>query len=216
MELRRLILTFTIVSCCALASPIATLHNTGTVITGSGPVVDTAWKIGGNTAFVTESSSTGFPFNAWFANSATSQWISPQNVYPSEPGDAASTFAYTTEFYLTGLDLATATITGKWAADNTPVDLLLNGVSVNFVFGPDIYSAFSGNEFTITSGFNPGKNTLQFLIHNMEWPGINPTGLRVEFESNAEERDSPVPEPASYVLLASALLGLSAVRRRQR
>ena len=89
---------------------------------------------------------------------------------------APGNYFYLTTFDLTGRDLATASLTGNWATDDTGADILLNGAST----GMSSTSGFSSwASFQITSGFISGLNTLTFKVNN-GGTSPNPGGLRVE------------------------------------
>ncbi len=155
----------------------------------------------------------GFPIvpNGWLGDSATSAWIVPNND-PFLNGGPIGYYDYQTTFDLTGFDPATASLSGQWATDNFGTDLRLNGQST----GNTVLSNNSNNTYTpfsITSGFQPGLNTLDFIVLD---DGQGATGLRVDsFSGNA----NPVPEASSTVslglLLALGLGGVFAARRKR-
>jgi hypothetical protein len=100
------------------------------------------------------------PHTLWIAAPQGSQWIgrAPGNV-----AVPAGYYVYNLQFDMTGLDLSTAVIDGKWASDNTST-LFLNGE----VKGAITENAFSAlTSFTLTSGFLPGINTLTFRVNNL-------------------------------------------------
>lgn len=117
--------------------------------------------------------STIFPIvtGPWVANSATSKWIGPKpNTVDATGGD----YAYVTTFDLTGFDPSTAVLLGSWATDNAGLDILLNGTST----GLQNTAQFGVlTPFTLTSGFVPGVNRLEFVLNN-EANGY--TALRVD------------------------------------
>jgi hypothetical protein len=158
----------------------------------------------------------GFPIGPWISNSATSKWIAPRS--DAGNGNADGNYTYRTTFDLTGLNPTSATITGWWATDNAGLDILINGkstgISVPFSDGSG-YSFQSQHAFTITEGFAPGINTLDFVVNNFPNSGnINPTGLRVELAGAAEA--GSVPEPCTLLLIGSGLIGLAATRKRSK
>jgi hypothetical protein len=142
----------------------------------------------------------------WLVNTATSRWIGPaQNQgYPSGAAThAAGDYTYRLTFDLTGLDPATAQITGGWAADNKGVAIWLNGVNTGH--GAGSYNPLTS--FTLSSGFLAGLNTLDFVVNNFSAGGANPTGLRVQGLTGTA---AAVPVPAAGWLFP---LGLAAVAR---
>ena len=144
----------------------------------------------------------GYPFPAWTADNSFSSWIGPRN---SGLYGASGSFVYRTTFSLAGLNPATASITGRWAADNAATNILLNGVGTGQTGG-----TFTGwGNFNLNSGFVAGLNTLDFAVTN----GSGSTGLRVEMTGRAA---NAVPEPASWALMIAGFgLTGSAMRRRR-
>jgi hypothetical protein len=151
-----------------------------------------------------------FPIGPWYRNTATSRWITPPD--PSGNGDPTF-FYFETTFDLTGLDPATAAITGLWSSDNVGHDVLLNGVATG---NPQLGSFPLLSTFEISAAlgdaFNPGLNTLTFVVENLP-PGINPMGLRVE---GIVAHANVVPEPSAILMLAVGGLGLLVAGRRRR
>lgn len=136
---------------------------------------------------------------------------------------AGTDHLYRTTFDLTGYDINQAVLlTGQWAADNTGLSIRLNPASnpgtlgdlvaagfgsYNAVMSTGFTAAsFATQSFQATSGFLPGLNTLEFLVHNE----VGPTGLRVDYVLEA----APVPEPAAWAMLAAGGLALLGLRRR--
>jgi hypothetical protein len=76
------------------------------------------------------------------------------------------------------------------------------------------YIGFS--TFSISNGFLPGVNTLDFSVFNgpngnSNGPPGNPTGLRVELSGTA----NPVPTPATWaILLMSGVVTTGLYRKR--
>ncbi len=104
---------------------------------------------------------------------AASKWIAPN--YSNNFCCPAGNYTYTLNFNLpVSFNPATATISGRWAADNG-VTMKLNGVLV-----PTTPTAiWSWTSFTIppSAGFVTGANSLKFIVTNWDtW-----TGMRVEF-----------------------------------
>jgi len=71
-----------------------------------------------------------------------------------------------------------------------------------------------GSTVTINGAVQSGWQSLDFIVFNAVVPNgqLNPTGLRVQIQSAVA---SDVPEPATFGLIAVALLGLGIYRRKQ-
>jgi hypothetical protein len=120
---------------------------------------------------------------SWLEVVHVSQWIAPTTYLPPnydlvycQPGY----YTYTNQFTLpAGANPASASISGRWAADNGAVQMEINGHPTgNTIAVP--YGFASWTPFTINSGFVSGLNTILFVVTNSAG-GDSPTGLRVEF-----------------------------------
>lgn len=137
----------------------------------------------------------------WVANTASSGWINATGTGETGNPEPAGIYTYTLIFSLSGFDPSTARITGGWASDNAS-EIYLNGVNTGFSNPTVEFGAL--DPFSITSGFLPGENELQFLVTQDAGGGINPEGLQVNILSATAE---PVPEPSTFCLFGfSALL----------
>ena len=119
--------------------------------------------------------STVFPIvgGTWVFNSDQSKWIGPRF---ETSGAAGGDYTYQTTFDLTGFDPNTVVLLGGWATDNLGTDIKLNGNSTGLLNGTQ-FGALT--PFTITTGFQAGVNTLEFLVNNSD-AVAGYTGLRVE------------------------------------
>ena len=138
----------------------------------------------------------GYPFGPWLTSDWASQWVSIRSNYTTSTQDPTGDYVYRTTFDLTGLEPASANIAFQFLVDNQVRDVQLNGKTAGLVFPPITdYVTWSG-PFAITSNFAPGANTLDFIVHNSQPGGGNPSGLRVEVwgtASNAAPVLSAIP-----------------------
>lgn len=165
----------------------------------------------------------------WLANNANdsngigagSSWIVPTQsqgfqgtAYINGP------YYFATQFSLTSAQVATASLSGYWLADDYGGGIYLNGANV----GQSSMPAFGGLggpmvPFSITQGvggasYQMGTNVLTFGVTNdsSNVPGIDqsPTGVRVLFTS------ASVPEPGTLFLMGTGLIGAGLLSRRKR
>ena len=161
------------------------LFNTG-VDAQSGPLPDNAIDphyrlLPAGAAAYAATEAGGFPIPPWIGNSSLSAWISPSlDTQAASDGAGNFNYRYETTFDLTGLNPATARLTGRWSTDNRGVDILINGLST---VQANTAEFTTWTPFRVTSGFVAGTNRLTFVVNNGSRggvAGIDPTGLRVE------------------------------------
>ena len=142
----------------------------------------------------------------WTANTSISKWIGPD---PSFEWVASGDYVYHTTFELPNSfdpKKDTASITGWWSSDNTGVDILINGKSTgNFIpFGEwgvsDSWRTL--HPLSITTGFEKGDNTLDFVV----WNEGAYSGLHVQMTGFYDLK--PIPEPSTLGLVGIGILGL--------
>ena len=189
----------------AQTSSIPSLFNTGVNSSmtplPNGTVGDQHYSLasvpGGTTTILVRTTAGGYPITGYLGDDPYSAWIGPNNdqTIDGSPG----LYDYRTTFSLTGFDPSTAKITGKWSSDNDGVRILLNGVDTGNP--PTQYEQFSAwAPFSITHGFQPGINTLDFIINNgLYLDGTNsPTALRVEMTGTALQSNPTIPIPSLF------------------
>jgi hypothetical protein len=107
------------------------------------------------------------------ANNRLGRWLIPTR--PLYGRKAIGDYVWTTQFTMPkDADPKGAVITGRWAADSTGRDILVNGKSS----GQTASGPFAWSDFTLSGPFQSGRNILQLVVHN---GGTGPDALRVEF-----------------------------------
>ena len=145
---------------------------------------------------------------AWLPDDPHSGWIGFRDSGDTRP---FGTHDIETTFSLAGYDSATATLTGSWVADQYG-SLYLNGHLIESA-GDGNWNWTGGSNptgFTITSGFLPGLNTLDFQV---TFPDTF-DGLRVE-PMTLTATPTGVPDGGETAMLWSiSLLAAGWLRRR--
>ena len=209
----------------ANASPILTLFNTGVFADGTpladGTLGDPHYTLvsvpGGTSTIRVRTAVGGFPIPPYIGDDALSAWIGPNGTNPatgaSDLNGPGGVYDYQTTFDLTGFSPGSALISGQWAMDNEGINILLNGVPLGISVLDPTAGAFEGfHTFSISTGFRPGINTLDFMVQNDGNSADNPTALRVEFVSATA---NPIPEPATLLLFGAGLACLVLRRLRR-
>ena len=166
--------------------------------------VDPHWVTSASPTGPGVAKATDLNISFWAGNTATSQWINGTGSSADNP--PAGTYVYTTTFSLFGFDPSTAAITGQWASDNEST-IYLNGVNTGFTHSTPLEMSFFNN-FSLTSGFVAGQNTLSFVVTQDFSNATNPEGLQVNILSAV----AAVPEPSASLLFGISGLAWMAAR----
>jgi hypothetical protein len=144
-----------------------------------------------------------WPLTGFVQSGDSSQWISPSEITNGFP---IGWYTFRTNFDLTGYDPNTFSISGNWAMDNCSngPSMMLNGNDTGNNLDITNESFLQLYPFTITSGFQTGLNTLDFVVFN--WGG--PTALLVSMQSSAAYS---VPETSSVMMAVIGLLFITAM-----
>jgi hypothetical protein len=129
------------------------------------------------------------PFPSYIVNGPKSAWIGAVVNPGTNP---VGRYVYRTTFVLDTVDPCSATLEGVWTMNGVGRDILINGKSTGMMVDTfQSYRIFS--PFTITEGFIPGLNTLDFVVE------VTPTAtgaaaLRAEVHGVGRARPPGVPQ----------------------
>jgi hypothetical protein len=198
----------------AQADVISGLYSTGVNNAGVTTTTDAAdihWTLNGGNAYTGAVSGT-WPIGVWAPNTTTSQWITPStNAADSYNMASNGIYTYSLSFnILSTQNPLTASFAGQFAVDDRVTQIMLNGTTL---FSGSEGSDSSWTDFSASSGFLSGLNTLTFTVENIGLSGSNPTGLDVNFlTSNV----SAVPEPATWLMMILGFAGVGFLGYRRR
>lgn len=218
-----LIVSLVLFSVNAQAVPIVGLFNTGEGITVD-KTTDTNYQltnVSGSSiygGYGEAAVGSGWPISPWVADTNVSHWLTPTSNRAESFNPLRNGFyLWTLAFDLTGFDPSTASLTGRFSADNNAVAFLNDnpiGIASDFA---NWYS------FTaISDYFVAGINTLEFRVANIKQSSGNPTGLRVEFTDSdvlpvhaANAFSMQVPAPGALALISLGILMFAGQRKNQ-
>ena len=211
--MKRLILLFSLPLLGQVVSAgTITLHNTGVnssdVLVAAGAATS-FWTLSAEPGGASEAiGSNPFRYHngSYFADTSTAAWVAPAS---SGNAGVLGNYTYDLVFDLTGLNSATAAISGIFGTDNDG-SISLNGNAAVASTGVAGFGATTS--FSFTSGFVSGLNTIHVVVDNVG----DPTAFFVQFDSGTADSIGGVPEPTTMVLMCSGLAGLALIRRIQR
>ena len=99
-------------------------------------------------------------FAGWVANSTASKWITKPNA-----SSAAANYVYRQSIDLTGFDLSSVVISGRWACDNSG-SVRINNTLVAGATTASPRGDQAWKPFTISSGFTNGINIIEYRVTN--------------------------------------------------
>jgi hypothetical protein len=170
------------------------LDSSGTV-QSTGGMADANWMIASQPARVVAPGNADW-WGGWPANDAISSWIAKD---PTTFANGVGT--YSRAFDLSGIDLGTVSLTGKWAVDDEGT-LTLNGHQIGAYQPHDGWNKFATQSFSVTdpAWFNAGSNIVMLTIAQTD---NFFEGVRLQSTLTAT-----TPEPSSLAVVAIAFAGL--------
>ncbi len=162
------------------------------------------------------------PGVGWAANTTGSKWITTVTggVFDAPTGNYTFRTTFTIDPTL-GYDLSTASISGTAFADDR-FRIFINGVDVGVNLpngGGSGWAPGTLSSFLISSGFQFGVNTIDFVVANT--PVVpTPIGLQVTTLTGTILRGATppasVPEPTTLILIGTGLAGIAARARKKK
>jgi hypothetical protein len=206
----------------AQAATINSLYNTGVdaakAVLSDGTIGDPHYSLvsvptGSTREIRTRREAGGAPYDAspYVGDTTLSTWIGPNN--DNQLNAPSGTYNFQTTFDLTGYQASTAQITGRWAADDNGVQILLNGVDTGVTpIGAGNFGQWSTFSINNSALFVSGANTLNFIVVNT--PGR--TALRTELVGTADlvATVAAVPEPSDVLGSAIAFGAVVLIKRK--
>jgi hypothetical protein len=135
----------------------------------------------------------------------TSQWVSMANWRNATPN---SVFTFQTTFDLTGFDLTTVQLFGRFLADNGIREVRVNGKPAELESWSDnvLGQKFEHPQFrtvNVTNGLINGTNVIEIDVWNGTFvqtaaPTPNPMALRVEWQAFGRKTSSPLDVTADH------------------
>ena len=198
----------------ACANPI-TVYSTGVDSSGNvlpGGSTDLNWVLSGasgSTVVLSLSATSNFG-SGWHVDDTVglpgSSWIGATATNPTPP----TPYTFTETFSLTGLNPATATISGVWAISDTGT-LSING----HVIDTESNTFFGGTTFTLPDAdLLSGSNTIAMTMTSDDG---SDDGVRLLFRTaTATQLTGAVPEPSTWAMLILGFVGIGFMAYRRK
>ena len=193
--------------------------NTGTVLAKNGDT-DSHWTITPANTGVTSNATTYNvdPNGSTYVNTTDAAWLGVS-------GGGNQNYTYSLSFDLTGLDAATASLSGLFAVDNE-ASIFLNGHLIgSFLADHDgsqnSYDAFQSlHAFSASAAdFVSGINTLTFLVTDYDAPSalvVSGLGGTAAHLGGGDHDSGAVPESATWAMMLAGFGMTGAAMRRSR
>ncbi len=133
----------------------------------------------------------------FYAQDLNSRWVWVEGA------ETLQSYTLQLMFDLSDYNHETATVSGKWAVDNVGVIKLngeVNGIGSGTLSLPTTYTGnfVEFHEFALTSGFQPGINTMEFVVADFGGgSGLNVADLAGTAEALVQKPQIAVTEPAT-------------------
>jgi PEP-CTERM motif len=186
------------------AAPIVGLYNTG--VNGSGtPLADGA----SDTHYVLSGGGTPVVYtNGLYVTDPNAKFIAVQ----ADGGYVNTTNTYTLSFDMSAFNVATAALSGSFAADNFGT-VALNGNTLITLTGTEYPNFEELHGFTADAAdFVAGVNTLTFTITDTG----PPSAFMIANLSGTADILGAVPEPATWAMFLVGFFGLGAMARMRK
>jgi hypothetical protein len=146
-------------------------------------------------------------------------WISHEQSSYGVPDGYYSYVTIINDSSFTGTDptLSFSGLSINFAVDDLLIAFVINGMTYDGFTAQSDATFDRYEDIFIPSGVNipwnvGGNNTVEIIVQNGDYTGLNPTGLSVAIQASY----APIPEPETWAMLLAGLGIVGAVARRRR